>query len=114
MREESDSVLSATLILYTARGHTLHLSPTSNGLLRELRSAKTNACRQNPFWRSGFAHPLEEQAQFQFLIFPLDDRTICDTFPIMVLLHGFIKKSQKTPANELITARNRLADLHRE
>lgn len=27
---------------------------------------------------------------------------------IMVLLHGFVKKSQKTPQNELDTARNRL------
>lgn len=31
-----------------------------------------------------------------------------------VLLHGFIKKSQKTPPVELKTARQRLADLRRE
>lgn len=29
----------------------------------------------------------------------------------MVLLHGFIKKSQKTPPTDLTTARQRLADL---
>jgi phage-related protein len=29
----------------------------------------------------------------------------------MILLHGFIKKSQKTPASELNTARKRLAKL---
>ena len=33
---------------------------------------------------------------------------------VMVLLHGFIKKSQKTPQNELNTARRRLADLQSE
>ena len=32
----------------------------------------------------------------------------------MVLLHGFVKKSQKTPAAELKTARQRLADLREE
>jgi len=32
----------------------------------------------------------------------------------MVLLHGFIKKSQQTPLNELHTARQRLADLRKE
>jgi phage-related protein len=32
----------------------------------------------------------------------------------MVLLHGFIKKSQKTPRSELHTARQRLADLRKE
>jgi phage-related protein len=32
----------------------------------------------------------------------------------MVLLHGFIKKSRKTPPVELKTARQRLADLRRE
>jgi phage-related protein len=32
----------------------------------------------------------------------------------MVLLHVFIKKAQKTPTNELTTARQRLADLHQE
>ncbi len=31
----------------------------------------------------------------------------------MVLLHGFVKKSQKTPANDLRIARQRLADLKR-
>lgn len=30
---------------------------------------------------------------------------------VMVLLHGFVKKSQKTPPEELRTARQRLADL---
>ena len=29
----------------------------------------------------------------------------------MVLLHGFVKKSQKTPASDLQTARQRLAEL---
>jgi phage-related protein len=32
----------------------------------------------------------------------------------MVLLHGFVKKSQKTPTNDLETARRRLADLREE
>lgn len=32
----------------------------------------------------------------------------------MVLLHGFVKKSQKTPPAELKTAKQRLADLRRE
>lgn len=32
----------------------------------------------------------------------------------MVLLHAFVKKSQKTPATELKTARQRLSDLHRK
>lgn len=32
--------------------------------------------------------------------------TIAEDF--MVLLHGFVKKTQKTPQNELITAQNRL------
>ena len=32
---------------------------------------------------------------------------------IMVLLHGFIKKSQKTPASDLETARQRKATLER-
>jgi len=31
-----------------------------------------------------------------------------------VLLHSFFKKSQKTPRGELNTARQRLADLHKE
>ena len=34
--------------------------------------------------------------------------------PVMVLLHGFVKKSQKTPASDLTTAQQRLADLRRE
>lgn len=29
----------------------------------------------------------------------------------MILLHGFIKKSQKTPKNELLIAKKRLANL---
>lgn len=32
----------------------------------------------------------------------------------MVLLHGFVKKSQKAPATDLRTARRRLADLREE
>jgi phage-related protein len=32
----------------------------------------------------------------------------------MVLLHGFVKKSQKTPPTDLRTARQRLADLRKE
>ena len=32
----------------------------------------------------------------------------------MVLLHGFVKKSQKTPAVDLETAKRRLADLRKE
>jgi phage-related protein len=32
----------------------------------------------------------------------------------MVLLHGFVKKSQKTPAADLRTARQRLTDLREE
>jgi len=32
----------------------------------------------------------------------------------MILLHGFVKKSQKMPANELKTTRERLKDLHHE
>jgi phage-related protein len=32
---------------------------------------------------------------------------------IMVLLHGFIKKSQKTPANDLALAKQRLRQLRR-
>ena len=32
----------------------------------------------------------------------------------MMLLHGFIKKSQKTPRTELRTAHQRLADLRKE
>ncbi len=41
------------------------------------------------------------------VLFTVEDDT-------MVLLHGFIKKSQKTPSNELNTARRRLADLRKE
>jgi phage-related protein len=33
---------------------------------------------------------------------------------LMVLLHGFVKKSQKTPATDLKTAKQRLADLRKE
>lgn len=32
---------------------------------------------------------------------------------VMVLLHGFVKKSQKTPAVDLKTARERLADIRK-
>lgn len=32
----------------------------------------------------------------------------------MILLHGFVKKSQKTPAADLKTAKQRLADLRKE
>ena len=41
------------------------------------------------------------------VLFTVEDNT-------MVLLHGFIKKSQKTPSSELNTARRRLADLKKE
>jgi len=41
------------------------------------------------------------------VLFTVDGQT-------MVLLHGFVKKLQKTPAAELKTARQRLADLRRE
>jgi phage-related protein len=33
---------------------------------------------------------------------------------MMILLHGFVKKSQKTPPSELNTARRRLSDLEKE
>jgi phage-related protein len=33
---------------------------------------------------------------------------------MMILLHGFVKKSQKTPPNELDTARRRLNNLERD
>ena len=33
---------------------------------------------------------------------------------IIILLHAFIKKDQKTPENELVIARNRLKELQRE
>jgi len=32
----------------------------------------------------------------------------------MVLLHGFVKKAQKTPSEDLRTARQRLANLREE
>lgn len=32
----------------------------------------------------------------------------------MILLHGFVKKSQKTPLDDLNTARRRLADIEKE
>ena len=38
--------------------------------------------------------------------------TVIDT--TMVLLHGFVKKSQKTPQNELDTARRRLNNLEKD
>jgi len=41
------------------------------------------------------------------IIFTVDSST-------MVLLHGFIKKSQKTPPNELQTAYRRLAEVQQE
>jgi phage-related protein len=41
------------------------------------------------------------------VLFTVEDDT-------MVLLHGFIKRSQKIPASELNTARRRLADLRKE
>ena len=41
------------------------------------------------------------------VLFTVEERT-------MVLIHGFTKKSQKTPVNELNTARGRLADLRKE
>jgi phage-related protein len=41
------------------------------------------------------------------VLFTIDDQT-------MVLLHGLLKKSQKTPAADLGTARQRLADLRKE
>lgn len=41
------------------------------------------------------------------VLFTVSERT-------MVLLHGFVKKSQKTPPEELRTARQRLAALHEE
>jgi len=40
------------------------------------------------------------------ILFSIDNDT-------MVLLHGFIKKTQKTPPDELKTARNRLAEYRR-
>jgi Phage-related protein len=38
--------------------------------------------------------------------------TIKDT--TMILLHGFVKKSQKTPSDELDNARRRLSDVEKE
>jgi len=40
------------------------------------------------------------------VMFAVEDQT-------MVLLHGFVKKSQRTPAADLKTARQRLADLRK-
>jgi phage-related protein len=34
------------------------------------------------------------------------------TGDMMALLHGFVKKFQKTPATDLKTAKQRMADLH--
>ena len=33
---------------------------------------------------------------------------------LMILLHGFVKKSQKTPPNELDTARRRLSNVEKD
>jgi phage-related protein len=41
------------------------------------------------------------------VLFTVDEQT-------MVLLHGFVKKSQKTPGADLKMARQRLADLRKE
>ena len=41
------------------------------------------------------------------VLFTVEGRT-------MVMLHGFIKKSRKTPWSELNTARQRLLELHKE
>ena len=41
------------------------------------------------------------------VLFTVDGQT-------MVLLHGFVKKSQKTPAADLKTAKQRLAELRKE
>ena len=41
------------------------------------------------------------------VLFTVDGQT-------MVLLHGFVKKSKKTPAADLKTARQRLAELRKE
>lgn len=38
--------------------------------------------------------------------------TVADS--VMVLLHGFVKRSQKIPPGDLKLARQRLADLHEE
>lgn len=38
--------------------------------------------------------------------------TVTDS--LMILLHGFVKKSQKTPPNELDTARRRLNKIEKE
>ncbi|MBA1243415.1 hypothetical protein G7027_17930 [Pseudomonas japonica] len=42
---------------------------------------------------------------------PYDIVARCTNFGTLVLLHGFIKKSQKTPASDLDTARRRKATL---
>lgn len=44
------------------------------------------------------------QNQIARMLFTVDDN-------VMVLLHGFIKKSQKTPKQDLEVAKNRLAQL---
>lgn len=41
------------------------------------------------------------------VVFTVDKQT-------MILLHGFVKKSQKMPATDLKTAKQRLADLRKE
>ena len=41
------------------------------------------------------------------VLFTVDDK-------LMILLHGFIKKSQKTPENELKTAKKRLQQYRSE
>jgi phage-related protein len=41
------------------------------------------------------------------VIFTVDGR-------LMVLLHGFVKKSQRTPSNDMNTARQRLGDMYKE
>ena len=51
--------------------------------------------------RSRIAHGIAR------VLFTVDGR-------VMVLLHGFVKKSQKTPAIDLKIARQRLADLRKE
>jgi phage-related protein len=51
--------------------------------------------------------PLKHQSRHARVLFTVEGDT-------MVLLHGFIKKSQKTPRTELRTAHQRLADLSKE
>ena len=57
-----------------------------------------------PSLREVRSHLAEDSGR---VLFTVDGQT-------MVLLHGFVKKSQKTPAAERKTARQRLADLRRE